>query len=216
MTLRVIGLSYEIYDSKEAQRRVLEKKDDDETKKDATRRFIIVPSTWEAFNYCYSFIGLFTGPYYTYQTYYDAMHSEHLQKISVRSLIVVKLKTLSWTLPTLIGFYILGPVEVSSTSIIPLSNSLLFISDSQDWCYKGIFVPHMFRSFFTCFLLSSDENLYRLDDCWIYFHFKWNRSLPNNLQIYSWSWPSQYRRIKRFWKTRCYLRWRNYQQPRYS
>ncbi|KAE9555337.1 hypothetical protein FO519_001419 [Halicephalobus sp. NKZ332] len=113
MTLRVIGLSYEIFDSKESERRKLEKKDDDETKKDENRRFINVPSTWEAFNYCYSFIGLFTGPYYTYQTYYDAMHSEHLQKISVRSLLLAKIKTLSWTLPTLIGFYILGPVESS-------------------------------------------------------------------------------------------------------
>uniref|UniRef100_A0A915D7M1 Uncharacterized protein n=1 Tax=Ditylenchus dipsaci TaxID=166011 RepID=A0A915D7M1_9BILA len=38
------------------------------------------PSTIEAFNYCYSFTGLFTGPYYTYQTYYDALHCTHFIK----------------------------------------------------------------------------------------------------------------------------------------
>ena len=175
MTLRVIGLSYEIFDSKEAQRRLLEKKDDDETKKDATRRFITVPSTWETFNYCYSFIGLFTGPYYTYQTYYDAMHSEHLQTISVWSLILVKLKTLSWCLPALIGFYILGPVEVSVFLIVFsylnlflyqfYLTSSLSISDSQDRCYQGIFTSHMFCPLFPCFLLPSDEDLHCLDDC---------------------------------------------------
>lgn len=118
MTLRVIGLSYEIHDAYEAEKRAKDKKDDEETKKDMNRRFIKIPSTFEAFNYYYSYTGLFTGPYYTYQTYYDAMHSEHLQKISVKSLILSKLQKLSWSLPSLIILYVLGPVEVLKTDRI--------------------------------------------------------------------------------------------------
>lgn len=111
MTLRLIGLSYEIHDSFEAAKRT---KKDDSNKDDKVSniRFIIIPSIFEIFNYCYSFMGLFTGPYYTYQTYYDAMHSQHVQTISVRNLIGVKMRTLAWSLPSLILFYVLGPVEV--------------------------------------------------------------------------------------------------------
>lgn len=107
MTLRVIGLSYEIHDSVEADERA--KKDD---ARNDGKRYIVIPSAFEIFNYCYSYMGLFTGPYYTYQTYYDAMHSQHVQQISVRSLILVKLRTLFWSLPLLILFYIMAPIEV--------------------------------------------------------------------------------------------------------
>uniref|UniRef100_A0AC35G0I3 Lysophospholipid acyltransferase 7 n=1 Tax=Panagrolaimus sp. PS1159 TaxID=55785 RepID=A0AC35G0I3_9BILA len=106
MTLRVIGLSYEIADTREA------KKDTKESKSHKEKRYITEPTPFEAFTYLYSFTGLFTGPYYSYQTYHDALHSEFLTKISVRWMIMKKLRTLSWSLPMLILFYILSPLEM--------------------------------------------------------------------------------------------------------
>lgn len=106
MTLRVIGLSYEISDAREAKSTLKEPNSQKE------KRFITEPTSFEAFTYLYSFTGLFTGPYYSYQTYHDALHSEFLTKISVRWMIMKKMRTLAWSLPMLIIFYILSPLEV--------------------------------------------------------------------------------------------------------
>uniref|UniRef100_A0A7E4UX34 Lysophospholipid acyltransferase 7 n=1 Tax=Panagrellus redivivus TaxID=6233 RepID=A0A7E4UX34_PANRE len=119
MFLQLIGLTYEIADAREAL--TASKKED----KDVTaggnskpRRFITEPTTYEAFTYLYSFTGLFTGPYYTYQTYVDALNSEHLRTISISGLVTPKLQTLAWSFPLLILFYALGPLEILKTEVI--------------------------------------------------------------------------------------------------
>lgn len=105
LTLRLIGLSYEIADFR------LSKKSDNES----NERFIEKePSTFEAFNYLYNFTGLFTGPYFTYRTYSDALTKwkRPLLWDKLKPLLVEKMRTLSWSLPSLIFLTWLDPVNV--------------------------------------------------------------------------------------------------------
>uniref|UniRef100_A0A1I8BAM4 Lysophospholipid acyltransferase 7 n=1 Tax=Meloidogyne hapla TaxID=6305 RepID=A0A1I8BAM4_MELHA len=101
----LIGLSYEIADFR------LSKKSDNES----NERFIEKePSTFEAFNYLYNFTGLFTGPYFTYRTYSDALTKwkRPLLWDKLKPLLVEKMRTLSWSLPSLIFLTWLDPVNV--------------------------------------------------------------------------------------------------------
>nr|CAD2180641.1 unnamed protein product [Meloidogyne enterolobii] len=105
LTLRVIGLSYEIADFR------LSKKSDNKK----IEHFIEKePSTFEAFNYFYNFTGLFTGPYFTYRTYSDALTKwkRPLLWSKLKPLLIGKMKTLSWSLPSLIFLTWLDPVNV--------------------------------------------------------------------------------------------------------
>uniref|UniRef100_A0A914DUR5 Lysophospholipid acyltransferase 7 n=1 Tax=Acrobeloides nanus TaxID=290746 RepID=A0A914DUR5_9BILA len=108
MTLRVIGLSYEIVDARNAKKDVVGQQNGDAREK----RFILEPNSFEAFTYLYSFTGLFTGPYYTYQTYYDSIHSPNIPNIPVGKMVKEKIWTLSWSLPLLMLLYVLNPVEI--------------------------------------------------------------------------------------------------------
>ncbi|CAD5217777.1 unnamed protein product [Bursaphelenchus okinawaensis] len=99
MTLRVIGLSYEISDSR--QKLVDKLKEIEE------------PTPFEAFNYLYSYTGLFTGPYYSYRTYVDAHVLQfHAQAPHVLDLVKDKLMTLRWSVPLLILMNIIAPVKI--------------------------------------------------------------------------------------------------------
>ncbi|KAI1732216.1 MBOAT, membrane-bound o-acyltransferase family domain-containing protein [Ditylenchus destructor] len=105
MTLRVIGLSYEIADA-----RLQRLKDKSERDTLTSQRIVVEPSTIAAFNYCYSFTGLFTGPYYTYQTYSDSTQLHFLKEFPWE-LVREKISKLYWSLPALIFFTWLDPVN---------------------------------------------------------------------------------------------------------
>uniref|UniRef100_A0A0K0FAD8 Lysophospholipid acyltransferase 7 n=1 Tax=Strongyloides venezuelensis TaxID=75913 RepID=A0A0K0FAD8_STRVS len=107
MTLRVVGLSYEIEDAVKNEKH-LEK---DKSNCDSTKRYIQIPTNYDAFNYFYNFIGLYTGPYFTYQIYSDTLTTPNLYNIGVKSFLYEKLSTLTWSLPSLIIIYIIAPVE---------------------------------------------------------------------------------------------------------
>uniref|UniRef100_A0AC35TP48 Lysophospholipid acyltransferase 7 n=1 Tax=Rhabditophanes sp. KR3021 TaxID=114890 RepID=A0AC35TP48_9BILA len=115
LTLRVVGLSYEIEDSIQNGGNTNEK-----------TRFVKVPNTLEAFNYLYNFIGLFTGPYYTYQIYSDTLESTAIYDVDITEFISERVLTISWSLPSLLIVYGLAPLEflrseaVSSTNFIVL------------------------------------------------------------------------------------------------
>ncbi|KAI6177386.1 Lysophospholipid acyltransferase 7 [Aphelenchoides bicaudatus] len=99
MTLRVIGLTYEIADSRSNTAQSLKK--------------IQEPTTFEAFNYLYSYTGIFTGPYFTYRTYHDA----YLADFNVRNgdlflMIRPKISTLAWSLPVLLLMNVLAPLKI--------------------------------------------------------------------------------------------------------
>ncbi|KAI6233953.1 Lysophospholipid acyltransferase 7 [Aphelenchoides fujianensis] len=99
MTLRVIGLSYEIADNRAGVAGELKK--------------IVEPSTFEAFNYLYSYTGIFTGPYYSYRTYSDAFAADfNVRAGHLRDLLRPKLRTLSWSLPILLLMNYVAPVKI--------------------------------------------------------------------------------------------------------
>ncbi|CAD5222862.1 unnamed protein product [Bursaphelenchus xylophilus] len=122
MTLRVVGLSYEISDSRLKLVDDLKKVED--------------PSPFQAFNYLYSYTGLFTGPYYTYRTYVDAYDQRfHAQSPHVLDLVKGRLTTLSWSLPILILMNIIAPVQILKTEesgdyniiVLFILSALLFV-----------------------------------------------------------------------------------------
>ncbi|TKR79882.1 hypothetical protein L596_014038 [Steinernema carpocapsae] len=110
MTLRTIGLSYEIADARKALKNKEEEPALDRFGKPI--RYIEEPSTLDAFNYLYGFAGLFTGPYYTYEMYSDSVKYNFVSRVPVKDLIVERLSRLMWSLPALLFFYWLAPVEL--------------------------------------------------------------------------------------------------------
>ncbi|KAK6103018.1 MBOAT membrane-bound O-acyltransferase family protein [Brugia pahangi] len=103
MTLRLIGLSFEIADSRRK----------DEMKFDLTKtRFIEEPSWWQTFLYSYNFPGLFTGPYYTYAMYRDVIDNDDIMEISVWEHIKWRLYNFAWSLPAFLLLLYAFPLEM--------------------------------------------------------------------------------------------------------
>ncbi|VIO93055.1 MBOAT family protein [Brugia malayi] len=103
MTLRLVGLSFEIADSRRK----------DEMKFDLTKtRFIEEPSWWQTFLYSYNFPGLFTGPYYTYAMYRDVIDNDDIMEISVWEHIKWRLYNFAWSLPAFLLLLYAFPLEM--------------------------------------------------------------------------------------------------------
>lgn len=79
------------------------------------------PDAFEAFNYLYSFVGIFTGPYYTYQTFADSVHFGVPSRQDTKALVYEKIRRLYWSLPLLLAFTWLGPVDVSVQFLVSFS-----------------------------------------------------------------------------------------------
>uniref|UniRef100_A0A914I7K8 Lysophospholipid acyltransferase 7 n=1 Tax=Globodera rostochiensis TaxID=31243 RepID=A0A914I7K8_GLORO len=115
MTLRVIGLAYEIADIRRTKEHNEGGTNGDENQTTTTT----IPTTdrhepnaIEAFTYLYSFTGLFTGPYYTYKTYSDAIDRQKpIAWTKLAPLIGQKLQTLCWTVPSLVLMTWLDPLN---------------------------------------------------------------------------------------------------------
>lgn len=129
ITLRVVGLSYEIEDSVK-NKKLLEKNKDNV---DSSTRYIQIPNSYDAFNYFYNFIGLFTGPYFSYQIYSDTLSTPNLYEINVKPFLIEKLSTLGWSLPLLIVIYIIAPVEFLKTEQVTSTPFLVLIF----WMFLG-------------------------------------------------------------------------------
>ncbi|XP_045211572.2 lysophospholipid acyltransferase 7-like [Mercenaria mercenaria] len=68
--LRMIGVAFEVHDAEYMEKRDRESEEDAELKKN----FQLKPSFLDTIHYSLCYIGLFTGPYYKYRTYYDMLH----------------------------------------------------------------------------------------------------------------------------------------------
>ncbi|KAK6034415.1 MBOAT family protein [Cooperia oncophora] len=104
MTLRVIGLTFEISDRHFAHTT-------SETAKKPKRFLEKEPSLWEIFNYFYHFAGLFTGPYYTYQMLLDSQDSGLLKKWSPVEEIRQRVLRLCWSVPLFVVLNKLYPLD---------------------------------------------------------------------------------------------------------
>ncbi|KAK6029137.1 MBOAT family protein [Ostertagia ostertagi] len=115
MTLRVIGLSFEVSDRHFAR-------GTSETTKKRKRLLEKEPSLLEILNYFYHFAGLFTGPYYTYQMLLDSQDPVLLRKWSPVSEIRERAIRLCWSVPLFIIFNKIYPLDgLRSDSVWELS-----------------------------------------------------------------------------------------------
>ncbi|XGW23123.1 hypothetical protein V3C99_005399 [Haemonchus contortus] len=104
MTLRVIGLSFEISDYSFGQ-------SESEKAKKPKRFLDKEPSTLEILNYFYHFAGLFTGPYYTYQMLLDSQEPVLLHSWSPFLEIRERALRLCWSVPLFIIFNNIYPLD---------------------------------------------------------------------------------------------------------
>uniref|UniRef100_A0A914URM3 Lysophospholipid acyltransferase 7 n=1 Tax=Plectus sambesii TaxID=2011161 RepID=A0A914URM3_9BILA len=115
VTLRCIGLCFEVADAKNA------KKDDSEK-----RRNIEVPNTMQAFLYLYNFAGLFTGPYYSYQLHSDMVAGKNLTRIPFWHEVIPRLFLLFLFLPLLLFVSSMFPLAYMHTDAFFENHSFLF------------------------------------------------------------------------------------------
>ncbi|KAJ1368147.1 Membrane bound O-acyltransferase domain containing 7 protein [Parelaphostrongylus tenuis] len=104
MTLRVIGLSFEVSDAHYACVH--------EGSTTKQKRFLEVnPNVFDILNYFYHFAGLFTGPYYTYQMLLDSQEPVLFEKWSPVAEIQKRAFRLCWSVPLFIVVNQLYPLD---------------------------------------------------------------------------------------------------------
>ncbi|KAH3747043.1 lysophospholipid acyltransferase 7-like [Dreissena polymorpha] len=86
--LRMIGVAFEIHDASHIQRRPNESEEMTKVRKD----FQLKPSSLDIIHYSFCYIGLFTGPYYKYRTFYDMLHLSTEAHIPIRTYAFARLK----------------------------------------------------------------------------------------------------------------------------
>ncbi|VVC42300.1 Membrane bound O-acyl transferase, MBOAT [Cinara cedri] len=132
LTLKLIGLSFEVHDS------YLIKLKTYETKHDAEKNYktICQPNILEVFHYAFCYIGILTGPYFKYKTYSDLFNNHYWKKAAYMDLLIKKIRMIL----ALIVFYLV------SSWMFPLSefNNELFYSNTS-LSYR---IWYMYTSFF--------------------------------------------------------------------
>ncbi|XP_038069077.1 lysophospholipid acyltransferase 7-like [Patiria miniata] len=96
LTLRLVGISFEIKDSYTAKARARDASINHNQQNGKPRYEAIIqePSIADICHYSYCYIGLFSGPYYTYKTYSDMLHCKNSHSIPTTWPIIEKLKML--------------------------------------------------------------------------------------------------------------------------
>ncbi|XP_071477788.1 lysophospholipid acyltransferase 7-like [Diadema antillarum] len=80
LTLKIIGVSFEVHDSHKIKQAASTNSPEGEEKDKKVQRYVPTiedPSILEHFHYGFCFIGILTGPYFKYKTYYDMLHHPH-------------------------------------------------------------------------------------------------------------------------------------------
>ncbi|KAK3591316.1 hypothetical protein CHS0354_028424 [Potamilus streckersoni] len=88
-TLRMVGVAFEVHDAYYLERKR------DESDEDFKRRkeyYKLRPSLLDLVMYSFCYIGLFTGPYYKYRTYFDFLHQEKPESIPTFKFALQRLK----------------------------------------------------------------------------------------------------------------------------
>ncbi|XP_060859646.1 lysophospholipid acyltransferase 7 [Metopolophium dirhodum] len=132
LTLKLVGLSFEVHDS------YLIKLKQKDAKCDAEKKFktICQPSILEVFHYAFCYVGILTGPYFKYRTYWDLFNHNYWRKATYINLLIKKIRII----PTLIICHL------ATSWIFPLSefkNDSFYTSTSLS--YR---LWYMYSSFF--------------------------------------------------------------------
>ncbi|CAI4232167.1 unnamed protein product [Auanema sp. JU1783] len=106
MTLRAVGIAYEVADSKKA---ASAKKSDENVK--PSRTLLVEPTSLEIFSYLYHFCGLFTGPYYTYAMFLDSQTLLLHNDVSPVNEIKTRFMRLLWSVPVFVTLNIVFPIN---------------------------------------------------------------------------------------------------------
>ncbi|MFH4975819.1 hypothetical protein AB6A40_002528 [Gnathostoma spinigerum] len=103
MTLRLVGLSFEIEDSR---------------RRSASERFVPTtrpidePSWWQVILYAYNFAGIFTGPYYTYSMHRDVIDGDTVMQVPVWKHISWRIWNLTLSLPAFVLLVYAFPLKM--------------------------------------------------------------------------------------------------------
>ncbi|KAJ8318549.1 hypothetical protein KUTeg_003640 [Tegillarca granosa] len=89
LTLRMTGISFELYDTNVADKKNPLSEEEVRLKK---KYQDIDPSVLDIIHYAYCYVGLFTGPYYKYRTFYDMLHNDRCMKIDTKTPLINKCK----------------------------------------------------------------------------------------------------------------------------
>ncbi|XP_070579292.1 lysophospholipid acyltransferase 7-like [Ptychodera flava] len=91
LTLRMVGMTFEIHDSNSAKVNQIGQSDAATSKKPPVV-IIDEPSVLDIFHYAYCYVGIMTGPYYKYKTYYDMIHNDNSSEIPILKPFLQRLK----------------------------------------------------------------------------------------------------------------------------
>jgi lysophospholipid acyltransferase 7 len=109
LTLKSVGLAYEVHDSYKRKHKLKdlnkklasgEVKEDEESKHMLEKlklddQFLsIEPSFFDIILYSYCYIGILTGPYFKFRTYYDWLNSKYSKDIAVQECLIARGKSL--------------------------------------------------------------------------------------------------------------------------
>jgi len=92
LTLKLVGLSFEVHDSY-----LIKLKQKDDTKPDVKDNYkmIFQPTIVEVFHYTFCYIGILTGPYFKYRTYLDLFNHDYWKKAIYANLLIKKIRLIS-------------------------------------------------------------------------------------------------------------------------
>lgn len=133
MTLKIIGVAFEI-NTVTTKARENDKNGDDNTKSELTPAEAAIRDIGivELFHYCFNYIGLLTGPYYTFRTFHDYFYLPFA--VNAEDSLKITLGKLKWV-PVYISLFLL----VSYIWPIDYATSNEFFEE-RSWFYRLFFV----------------------------------------------------------------------------
>lgn len=158
-TLRLVGLAFEVHDSAANLERL---KKDGLTMEERNEVRLkckyenVDPSLLDTLFYCYSYIGLYTGPYYKYRTYHDMLHTNGPGNNNL------KIRTNVWNILTsklrFLPIYVIVHVVLSRYVSVQTAKTEEFLVSEPMW-FRAVYTIPMFISFrfrlFIAFILSE-------------------------------------------------------------
>ncbi|XP_002732306.1 membrane-bound acylglycerophosphatidylinositol O-acyltransferase mboat7-like [Saccoglossus kowalevskii] len=136
LTLKMVGMTFEIHDSYAAK---INPPIQDSDKKPRIVVIIDEPSVMDICHYAYCYIGIMTGPYYKYKTYYDMIHNEKSSKIDTMGPLFDRLKFAA----------LYGSMFIVSSHYITIDIAVTDEFFSYSYWFKTFFMVPMFFVFRT-------------------------------------------------------------------
>ncbi|KAG5670068.1 hypothetical protein PVAND_000354 [Polypedilum vanderplanki] len=124
MTLKIIGFAFE-KNTVVTKVRDAEKKGE-KIELNGYERALKESTTFEIFHYCFNYIGLVTGPYYTYKTFYDFFHLPFSKYVDYWKSTLERLKYVPIYVVLFLTASYIWPLEYASTNEFYESRSFLY------------------------------------------------------------------------------------------